>query len=237
MGNVLITGATGGIGQAVCLALANSTTEMYVHYNQNETKAQELSKQLSCDHLLVQADLGVADGVNKLIAQLPAPPDTMIYCAGHATSMLLQDMQVEEIERLIAVHLTSPIKLTQALLPDMIRTHKGAIVMVSSIWGLEGASMESVYASAKSGLNGFVKSMAKEVGRSGIRVNAVAPGAIETDMLSVFSEEELALLADDIPAGRLGKTHEVANAIQFLTSDKATYINGQILSVNGGWHC
>lgn len=237
MSKVLITGATGAIGHAVCLAFESHTQEMYLHYHQNETRAKDLSSQLSCDHVLIQADLSEADGLKTLINQLPSAPDTVIYCAGYSKPALLQEMSIEEIERTMTVHLTNPIKLTQALLPAMLQARKGSIMMVSSIWGLEGASMESVYASAKSGLNGFVKSMAKEVGRSGIRVNAVAPGAIQSEMLSIYSEEDLALLAEDIPAGRLGKASEVADAIFFLTSEKATYINGQIISVNGGWHC
>lgn len=119
----------------------------------------------------------------------------------------------------------------------MLRKRDGVIVLTSSIWGLTGASMESIYAAAKSGLNGFVKSMAKETAMSGIRINAVAPGAIDTNMLRGYNEADLRLLAEDIPYGRLGTADEVAEAIAFLASDKASYIHGQILSVNGGWYC
>ena len=119
----------------------------------------------------------------------------------------------------------------------MIANKRGNIVVISSIWGLTGASCEVVYSMVKGGQNAFVKALAKELAPSGIRVNAVAPGAIDTDMLRRFSEEELQSIANDIPIGRIGKPDEVAKTVSFLVSDAASYITGQIISVNGGWYC
>ncbi|WP_054709330.1 SDR family oxidoreductase [Bacillus sp. JCM 19041] len=237
MRRVLVTGATGGIGKEVVRSLEDQAELIYIHYHSNQDAAEQLMQSVNCDCMLVFADLSKGNGVESLVSQLPIFPDTLIYCAGTSAPELLQDVSDEELDRTMAIHLTSPIKLVRALLPEMIRNKSGCVVVVSSIWGLTGASMESVYSAAKSGVHGFVKAIAKEVGRSGVRVNAVAPGAIATEMLSVYTEEDLSDLASEIPAGRLGTAAETANAIHFLAGNKASYINGQILSVNGAWYC
>ncbi|WP_078391446.1 elongation factor P 5-aminopentanone reductase [Shouchella patagoniensis] len=237
MRRVLVTGATGGIGKEVVRSLEDQAELIYIHYHTNRNAAEELMQRVNCECMLVFADLSQGNGVDSLLSQMPVIPDTLIYCAGTSVPELLQDVSDEELDRTMAVHLISPIKLVRALLPQMIRNESGSIVVVSSIWGLTGASMESVYSAAKSGLHGFVKAIAKEVGRSGVRINAVAPGAIATEMLSLYPEDDLSELANEIPAGRLGTATETANAIHFLAGNKATYINGQILSVNGAWYC
>ncbi|AIC94772.1 elongation factor P 5-aminopentanone reductase [Shouchella lehensis] len=237
MTNVLVTGATGAIGQAVCRSFQLEASNIYVHYFRNEQKAKDLCMSMKCDAIPVYADLKKNDGVSTLMDQLPNIPDIVVYCAGTSEPQLIQDVSASQLEETIALHLTSVMKLTQAVLPQMIHHQKGVITLITSIWGLEGASMESVYAAAKSGVHGFLKSIAKEVGRSKVRMNAVAPGAINSEMLSIYSEQERAELADDIPAGRLGRPEEVADAVWFLSQERSSYINGQILSVNGAWHC
>lgn len=209
---------------------------MFIFFR-NEKKARDLCASLQCDAIPVYANLGKIDGVATLMEQLPNIPDIVVYCAGNSQPQLLQDISAQQLEETMTLHLTSAIKLTQAVMPQMIHHQKGVITLITSIWGLEGASMESVYAAAKSGVHGFMKSIAKEVGRSKVRINAVAPGAINSDMLSIYSEQELAELADDIPAGRLGRPEEVAHAVLFLSQERSSYINGQVLSVNGAWHC
>ncbi|MFB4211185.1 elongation factor P 5-aminopentanone reductase [Shouchella sp. JSM 1781072] len=237
MKRILVVGATGAIGEAICRSLQSPSTCLYVHYFRNRTKAQAICQSLTGDAYPVQADLSQASGVGTLMKQLFHAPDTVVYCAGQSSPQLLQDVTDEEIDKTLCLHLTNVIKLTRTVLPQMIRNQAGVITLVTSIWGLEGASMESVYAAAKSGVHGLIKSVAKEAGRSNVRINGVAPGAIQTDMLSIYSKEELVELAEDIPAGRLGKAEEVADAVSFLSQARASYINGQILSVNGAWHC
>jgi 3-oxoacyl-[acyl-carrier protein] reductase len=146
-------------------------------------------------------------------------------------------MTDEAVQDMVQLHVSSPFLLTRNLLPAMIRKKSGAIVAVSSIWGETGASCEVIYSMTKGAQNVFVKALAKELAPSGIRVNAVSPGAVKTRMMGSFSKEEEEMIADEIPMGRLAEAEEVADAVLFLLSAKASYITGQILSVNGGWHC
>ena len=172
-----------------------------------------------------------------LLSQINRPIDVIIHNSGNSYYGLITDMSDELVRKIVQLHVTSPILLTKKLLPQMIANKRGNIVVISSIWGLTGASCEVVYSMVKGGQNAFVKALAKELAPSGIRVNAVAPGAIDTDMLRRFSEEELQSIANDIPIGRIGKPDEVAKTVSFLVSDAASYITGQIISVNGGWYC
>jgi 3-oxoacyl-[acyl-carrier protein] reductase len=136
---------------------------------------------------------------------------------------------------MIGVNLSGAAYLAQAALGDMISEKRGAIVFVSSIWGEVGASMEAHYSASKAGLIGLMRALSKEVGPSGIRVNAVTPGVIKTDMVSCFDEETMRALADETPLGRIGTPEDVAKAIRFLLSDEASFITGQTLGVNGGF--
>ncbi|WP_338368208.1 SDR family oxidoreductase, partial [Enterococcus faecium] len=138
--------------------------------------------------------------------------------------------------RLIQVHVTSPILLTKLLLPKLISKKAGSIVAITSIWGQTGAANEVVYSTVKGAQISFVKALSKELAPSGIRVNGVAPGAIETPMLSSFSPDELDAVKSEIPISRLGTPEDIAHGVEFLLSEKADYITGQILSINGGWH-
>ncbi|SDC43613.1 elongation factor P 5-aminopentanone reductase [Shouchella lonarensis] len=233
---VLVTGATGDIGAAIVDVLAPKSELIYAHYYQNEHGKELLDDRYN--HITwIQADLTTLAGADTLVAALPECPDIIVHGAGFAEPALLQDVTDEKLVAFMNVHLLNPIRITRTLLPTMIERKAGNVVAISSIWGSMGASMEIPYASAKSGLNGFVRSLAREVAPSGIRVNGVAPGAIATKMLTTYSEDEKAMLAAEIPAGRLGCAKEVADAVSFLVSEQATYINGHILSVDGGWSC
>ncbi|MFC4183525.1 elongation factor P 5-aminopentanone reductase [Saccharococcus thermophilus] len=234
----LITGASGGIGTSIARQLAADGYGLLLHYNRRREPIEMLEKELATTHVVpIQADLATADGVNVLLSQINRPVDVIVYNSGSSYYGLITDMSDELVQSMVQLHVTSPILLTKKLLPEMISKKRGNIVIVSSIWGLTGAACEVVYSMVKGGQNAFVKALAKELAPSGIRVNAVAPGAIDTDMLSIFSKEDLQAIADDIPIGRLGTAVEVAKTVSFLISDAASYITGQIISVNGGWYC
>lgn len=234
----LITGASGGIGTAIAKKLINDEYHLYVHYHQNEQAIKELlqfNKHNDRMMIPIQADLTKPSGVQNLINQLEMPIDLLVLNSGISFYGLVTDMSDEDIDQMINLHISSPFRLTQKLIPSMISKREGNIIVISSIWGITGASCEVLYSMVKGGQNSFVKALAKELAPSQIRVNAIAPGAIETRMLSNFTEEELNDLEEEIPLGRLGQPNEIAETVSFLASTKSSYITGQVLSVNGGW--
>lgn len=235
----LITGASGGIGMAIAKKLIEDGYHLFVHYHQNEQAIQELvqsNAQYKRMILPIQADLTKQKGVQDLINQMEKPIDLLVLNSGMSFYGLITDMNDDDIEQMINLHITSPFRLTQKLIPSMVSKREGNIIVISSIWGIVGASCEVLYSMVKGGQNSFVKALAKELAPSQIRVNAIAPGAINTQMLSDFTEEELNDLKDEIPIGRLGHPDEIAQAVSFLASTKASYITGQVLSVDGGWY-
>lgn len=237
---VLVTGASGGIGQAIAKTLAGKGYFLYLHYHQNEMEVIELAKQIKqmgVDSQIVQADLSDSNGVSYLTSQLKNDVDGIVYTSGISHYGVITDTTEEDVDKLIQLHLKSPFNLTKTLLPKMISNRTGSIVLISSIWGLTGGSCEVLYSMVKGGQNSFVKALSKEVALSGVRVNAVAPGAINTKMMADFIEEDILQLNETIPMGRIGEPLEVAEAVSFLLSENASYITGQILSVNGGWYC
>lgn len=237
---VLITGASGGIGQSIAKKLAKNGHSLYLHYYTNLEAILDLMKELrelnkDGEYIPIQADLRTEEGCQQLtheIYQIQA----IVHNSGIAVNKVLTTMLTEEIHDLISLHLTAPILITRSLLPKLIRQKHGTICFVSSIWGLTGASCETVYSAVKGGQISFAKALSKEVAPSGIRVNCVAPGAIQTDMLNNLNEEDLEIIKNEIPLERLGKPDEVADAVEYLLSDKASYITGQVISVNGGWY-
>lgn len=235
---VLITGASGGIGQAISLKLASEGYHLYLHYNQNEQTIKELLTKLKAyggEYYAIKANLSDPKGPEELIKHV-FNIDGIVHCAGNAHYGMLIDLQLDEVETLMKTHVIHPLMLTKGLLPKMMSKRAGNIVVISSIWGQTGAACEVAYSAAKGAQIAFVKALSKEVALSGIRVNAIAPGAINTPMLEDFSQDEKELLREEIPLGRLGLPEEVANATSFLLSDQSSYITGQVLGVNGGWY-
>jgi 3-oxoacyl-[acyl-carrier protein] reductase len=233
-----ITGATGGIGQQIARKLAKENYQLILHYFQNEQNAANLYDELSqeTDVLLIRANFSTEEGIYQVLQSMPVKPDVFIYNAGKAHYGLLSEMDSSTYHQLLTLHLTAPFKLTQALYPNMIRKGWGRIIMMGSIWGEAGAACEVLYATLKGGIHAFVKALAKETAMSGITVNAISPGAINTQILPELSEVEMRLLTEQIPMGRLGHPDEVAHAVHFLTQAESSYITGQILRVNGGWY-
>lgn len=233
----LVTGASGGIGNEIAKQLIEGNYGIYLHYFQNKNSVELLlQKYKNHEIYLVQADLSKKSGVNDLLAQIHHPIDDLLLNSGNSYYGLVTDMTEDKITEMIQLHMTSPFLLSQALLPSMITKRHGNIILITSVWGVVGASCEVLYSMVKGGQNTFVKALAKEVAPSNIRVNAVAPGAISTTMMSHFSEDELEQLREEIPMGRLGEPSEIANIITFLISNKSSYVNGQVISVDGAWH-
>jgi 3-oxoacyl-[acyl-carrier protein] reductase len=233
----LIVGASGGIGAAAAKRLARDGYSLVLHYNKGKEAVQKLQMELQRPNTLcIQADLTSAEGVKMLFEQLPVQAELVVYTSGSSHVGLVTDMQDEQVQEMIQLHVTSPFQLARQVLPFMIQQKRGSIIIISSIWGLTGASCEVLYSMVKGAQNTFVKALAKETAPSGVRVNAVAPGAVSTRMMDEFTEEDKALICEDIPMGRLGTREEVADAVAFLASSQASYITGQILSVNGGWY-
>jgi 3-oxoacyl-[acyl-carrier protein] reductase len=234
----LITGASGGIGQAAALKLASQGYHLYLHFNKNETAIKELLEQLESfggEYIPIQADLEDPEGYKKVCSQIFSL-DAIIHCSGNSHYGLLVDLKYEEVEALMRVHVMNPIMITKELLPKLIKKRSGNIILISSIWGQTGAACEVAYSTAKGAQISFVKALSKEVALSGVRVNAIAPGAVETAMMGKFSEEDIQSLQYEIPMGRLGIPEEIANGVKFLLSNESSYITGQVLSINGGWH-
>ncbi|MCY9376699.1 EF-P-5 aminopentanone reductase [Bacillus sp. T17B1] len=237
----LITGASGGIGKSISEALAAEGYNLLLHYHTNQNAAAELAEKLRETFGVraesLQADLSAPEGADKLTSSIVQPVDAIVLNSGRSHFGLITDVDNATVQEMVQLHVASPYMLTRNLLPGMIRNKSGAIVAVSSIWGETGASCEVLYSMAKGAQHSFVKGLAKELAPSGIRVNAVAPGAVDTNMMNQFTPSEKEEIADEIPIGRLARPQEIADATAFLLSEKASYITGQILSVNGGWHC
>lgn len=236
MKTVLITGASGGIGAAIATQLSQAGYAVALTYNKNKENAEKLCTQLK-NAQAFHCDISSFESVEKLYSDVLSAfgrIDAVVNNAGTAFTGLVQDMSEAEILRLINTDLNGVIYSTKFAANHMVKNHTGAIVNISSIWGVVGASCEAVYSAAKGGVITFTKAMAKELGYSGIRVNCVSPGVIKTAMLDRYTDEDLQALAGETPLGRIGTPQDVAKAVQFLISDDAAFITGQNLVVDGG---
>lgn len=236
----LITGGSRGIGAACVRAFAEDGYAVVFLYNKSADKANALVHTLRSEGRDVSAypcDVSDPQQVASAIADILRTYrriDALVNCAGIAHIGLFTDMTEDEWDHLFAVNVRSAFSVTKAALPGMISRQQGSIVNVSSMWGEVGASCEVAYSATKAALIGLTKALAKEVGPSGVRVNAVTPGVIDTDMNAQLTDEDRASLADETPLGRIGSTEEVAKTILFLCGDGAAFITGQVLGVSGG---
>ncbi len=236
MKNVLITGGSRGIGKAMVELFSAKGYRVAFTYKNSEDAAKELSK--STGAVAIAAD-SASEAEIKAATEAAARAlggiDILINNAGISTFGMIQDISFEEWQKCLSVNLTAPFIYSREVLPYMIKNHKGRIINISSMWGLVGASCEVAYSAAKAGLIGMTKAMAKELSPSGITVNAIAPGVIETDMNAHLGEDDIRTLAEETPVGRIGRAEEVAEAALYLASEAAGFITGEVLNISGGF--
>ncbi len=238
---VIITGSSKGIGAATAILFAQKGYNVVINYNDSYEAAS-----LLCNSLIsngYSAMMHKANVANKLEVDLMVKEtlykfgslDILVNNAGIAFQGLITDTDEIDFDKIIDVNLKGVFNCCKSVIPSMVSRQSGKIINISSMWGQVGASCEVAYSAAKAGVIGLTKALAKELAPSGITVNCIAPGLIETSMNSNLTIEELSDFVSDIPLGRMGSADEIAAAIEFLASDKADYITGQVLGINGGY--
>lgn len=238
---VLVTGGAKGIGADICRKLALKGYSVAIGYNTSKTEAEELKKDLlslGVDAEIFKANISNPNEVRKMFNAIENRFGTiygLVNNSGIAEQALFTDITDEMWENMIGVNLSGAFYCSREAVKRMLKNKEGKIVNITSMWGEVGASMEVHYSASKAGLIGMTKALAKEVGLSGITVNAVSPGVIKTDMISEFSPMDLEALKEDTPLNRIGEPIDVANAVAFLLSSNADFITGQVLGVNGGF--
>ena len=236
-----ITGAAKGIGAACARALAEAGYGIVLHYNSSQKEAEALAQKLGESFLgAYKADLSSAVETKELCEKVLANhgcPEVLVNNAGLSLVGQLQDTSDSDLDLVFGVNLKAPYIVCREFASEMIAKKSGSIINISSMWGVCGASCESAYSASKAGLVGLTQALAGELGPSGVRVNAIAPGAIKTDMLACYSEAELAAFAEETPLQRLGTPEDVAKLCVFLAGDDSSFITGQTISVNGGYIC
>ena len=237
----LVTGASRGIGRGIALELAREGWDVCINYVRHREAAEAAAEQvraLGRNTAVIQADVADGAAVEAMARQAErelGPISLLVNNAGIAGQMQFQDITDEQWNRYLGVNLGGARNAIRAVLPHMLSEKRGCIVNISSIWGLRGASCEVAYACTKAALIGLTRSLALELAPSGIRVNCVAPGVIDTDMVQVLGQETLRDLAAETPLGRLGTPEDVAYAVAFLASDRASFLTGQVLGADGGF--
>lgn len=240
MKTAIVTGGAKGIGAAAVRKLCENGFSVAINYLSSEEKANALSSALisdGFDAFPVKADVSDSSQVKEMfraVAERNGRIDVLVNNAGIAKQQLFDTVSDEEWQKMLACDLTGAFNCCREALSFMLPAKYGRIINVASMWGQVGASCEVAYSAAKAGVLGLTKSLAKEVGLSGITVNCVSPGAVRTDMMAHFSPDDIAALCEEIPLGRLGEPEEAAELIAFLASEKASYITGQVIGVNGG---
>ncbi|MDO4744520.1 MAG: glucose 1-dehydrogenase [Clostridia bacterium] len=241
MKTVLITGASRGIGKATAKRFAEAGYSVVVNYNKSEALAEELCREIQAlggKALAFGADIADDEQVKKMVKEAVAcfgTIDVLVNNAGVALPQgLFTDFADTDARCVFDTNVFGMMNCTRAIVPHFVSKKSGKIVNVSSIWGISGASCEAIYSASKAAVIGFTKAMARELAPSGINVNCVAPGMIDTDMNAHLPIEDREAFAEDVPLGRIGTAAEVADAILFLASEKSDYITGQTLTVDGG---
>ena len=235
----LVTGSSRGIGAAIARALSGDGWAVCINYIEQRQKAESLAAELRAaggEVLVCRADVSdrrAVDAMTAAVTRELGPIALLVNNAGIAEQRQFQDIEPAFWERLFAVNVNGCFHCSQAVLPAMLHEHRGCIVNISSIWGSHGASCEAAYSATKHAIIGLTRSLSAELALSGIRVNCVAPGVIDTDMVQVLGQETLTQLAGEIPLGRLGRPEEIAQTVLYLVNNP--YITGQVITVDGGF--
>ena len=236
---VIITVASKGIGKEIAKKLALKGLRVVANYNKSEESIRELKLELEKQGInidTIQADVSKREDAKKLVKYTInkyGKIDILINNAGISEYKLFTDETDEDWNKVINTNLYSAFVMCQEVANNMIKNKKGCIINISSVWGIVGASLEVLYSISKAGMNGLTKALAKELGPSNIRVNSIAPGIIQTQMIKNLNNEEIEDIKQDIPLEKLGKTEDIAKCVEWLIEDN--YTTGQIISINGGW--
>jgi 3-oxoacyl-[acyl-carrier protein] reductase len=236
MRNILITGGSKGIGAEAVRHFKRANDNVVFIYNKSKAEAENLMKETNS--IGIKCDLSNEKEINgiakDILVLLNNRVDVLITNAGIASYGLIAEMDTDTWRNTIDTNINGTYYIIKAIIPNMIYNKKGSIITISSVWGQVGAACEVAYSTAKAGIIGMTKALAKEVAPSNIRVNCISPGFINTDMNNRLSEEEVQAFIDTVPQGVAGEKQNVVDAMEFLASDKSSYITGQIIGVNGG---
>lgn len=237
---VLVTGASRGIGKAVAVKFAKKGYNVIINCLHNQDQLMQTKKEIEAFQVSCLAFLGdvgdpkLCEDMFQAAKKQFGTVDVLVNNAGISYIGLLQDMTGEDWDRIVRTNLTSVFNCCRLAIPDMVSQKAGKIINISSVWGITGASCEAAYSATKGGINALTKALAKELAPSNIQVNAIACGAIDTEMNQWMEEEELIHLVEEIPAGRLGQAEEVADLVYHLVY-KSNYLTGQVIGLDGGW--
>ena len=235
----IITGASKGIGKEIAKQLSQSGIKIIAGYNQSEKEAKQLKEELKKQNIeidIIKADISKRENAKKIIQytiEKYKKIDILINNAGISEYKIFTEETDEDFHKIINTNLYSTFVMTQEAIPNMIQNKNGCIINISSIWGCIGASMEVLYSASKAGINGLTKALAKELGPSNIRVNAIAPGIINTKMNQKFTKQELEQIQEEIPLEKIGNPEDIAKCVKWIIEDN--YTTGQIIQINGGW--
>lgn len=240
MKRAIVFGATGGIGQAICRDLAEDGWSLYLHYNSKKEAAEELGQKLFTkypdqDFMPIRLDFEVDDAQLSEFVQNLLPVNAAVFAQGVTNYGFLGDEDLDNITRLIKINLTVPIKLTKLLEPQLMKQGFSRIVYLGSVYGGYGSALESVYSATKGGLSRFAQAYAREVASNNLTVNVIAPGAVKTNMNSIFSEDTIEEVQEEIPVGRWADGKDISYWIKVLLNERSSYLTGQTIYVTGGW--
>ncbi len=241
MNTVLITGSSRGIGREIAEEFAVKGYAIAINYSKSKEQAISLSNKIMKEYKVpcnaYKADVKSREEVKSMVDSIRSDLGSIVVLvnnAGISTQKMFTDLTLEDWKDMISTHLDGAFNCTQEVLPHMIQRHRGKIINISSMWGVTGGSCEVHYSTAKAGIIGFTKALAKEVAPSGINVNCICPGVIKTHMLNIFDEETLESLKNQTALKRLGTPRDIAKAVLFLASEEADYITGAVININGG---